>query len=125
MGSDEVLQGRDGGTHILQLVERGKIWQRENEEARKKLEALEREIVATEQRVVTSQEQMDICEENWNLYMHGTRKRPLKLQRAMEQATERIDKGLPYSAWRSGPRTNPPSKGKGKGPGKGKSKGKK
>ena len=124
-GSDEVLQGREGHVFMRELVDHGEIWKRENEEARKKLEALEREIVATEQRVVLSQEQMDICEENWNLYMHGTRKRPLKLQRAMEQATERIEQGLPYSAWRSGPRSNPSGKGKGKGIGKGKSKGKK
>ena len=122
MGSDEVLQGRDGGTYTLQLVERGRIWQRENEEARKKLEALEKEIVATEQRVVISQEQMDIAEEDWNLFFHGTRAKPLKLQRAMEQAAKNQEKGLFYTPWRAGPRSNPPGKGKGNGKGKGKGK---
>ena len=124
MGSDEVLQGRDGGSYTLQLVERGRIWQRENEEARKKLEALEREIVATEQRVVVSQEQMDIAEEDWNLFWHGTRAKPLKLQRALKQATDNQEKGLFYTPWRTGSNSNSSGKGKGKGPGKGRGKGK-
>ena len=124
MGSDEVLRGRDGGTYTLQLVERGRIWQRENEEARKKLEALEKEIVATEKRGVISQEQMDIAEEDWNLFFHGTRAKPLKLQRALKQAKDNQDKGLFYTPWRSGPHSDSSGKGKGKGPGKGRGKGK-
>ena len=124
MGSDEVLRGRDAGIYMRQLVDRGEAWKRENEEARKKLEALEKEIVATEKRVVISQEQMDIAEEDWNLFFHGTRAKPLKLQRAMKQAAENQAKGLFYAPWRTGPRPDSSSKGKGKGSGKGKGKGK-
>ena len=124
MGSDEVLRGRDAGVYMRQLVDRGEAWKRENEEARKKLEALEKEIVATEKRVVVSQEQMDIAEEDWNLFFHGTRAKPLKLQRAMKQAAENQAKGLFYTPWRTGSRPDSSSKGKGKGAGKGKGKGK-
>ena len=124
MGSDEVLQGRVASVYMRQLVDRGEIWKKENEEARKKLEALEKEIVATEKRVVVSQEQMDIAEEDWNLFFHGTREKPPKLQRAMKQAQENLAKGLPYTPWRSGPRPSSSGKGKGKGPVKGKGKGK-
>ena len=117
-----MLQGREGHVFMRELVDHGEIWKRENEEARKKLEALEREIVATEQRVVISQEQMDIAEEDWNLFFHGTRAKPLKLQRAMEQAAKNQADGLFYTPWRSGPRSNPSGKGKGTGKGKGKGK---
>ena len=122
MGSDEVLRGRDAGIYMRQLIDRGELWKKENEEARKKLDALEREIVATEKRVVVSQEQMEIADEDWNLFFHGTRAKPLKLQRAEKQAAENMEKGLFYTPWRTGPRSNPSGKGKGNGKGKGKGK---
>ena len=122
MASDEVLQGLDSSIYMQQVIDRARIWRRENEEARKKLEALEKEIVATEKRVVISQDQVDIAEEDWNLFFHGTRAKPLKLQRAMEQAAKNQEKGLFYTPWRTGPRSNPSGKGKGNGKGKGKGK---
>ena len=107
------------------LIDRAQIWRKENEEARKKLEALEKEIVATEKRVVISQEQVDIAEEDWNLFFHGTREKPPKLQRALKQAAENFKAGIGYTPWRSGPRPDPSHEGKGKGKRKGKGKSKK
>ena len=56
------------------MVKGFEIWKRENEEARKKLEALENEIVATKKRVVISQEQIDIADEDWNLFFNKNHK---------------------------------------------------
>ena len=113
--SDEVLQGRDMGAYMLELADHGSAWRRENDEGRKKLEALRKELAATEKRVAFSQEQMEIVEENWNLVFHGSRQKPPRVQRALDQAAAN---DLPYTPWRSHSRPDPPGKGKGKGKGK-------